>query len=251
MHEKQGKEIPEQNNSPQWWSHVWLIATPWTVTCQAPLSVGFSSQEYWNGLPFPSPGNFPDWGIKPRPPALQIDSLTNEPVEIEVSKIINLQLYFYFRVIFSTYFLTVFSTKGLLMSFHVEANSVTSKHILIIHFTSSFFILLLISFTSPTNISHGLISNIATQLKTFFCSPGHMNNLGFPRGSGAMQETWVQSWVGKIPCRRAWQPTPASLPGQFHGQRSLAGYSPWGHKESDTTEQLSTARGRHGTCLKT
>ena len=41
-------------------SHVQLFATPWTVTCQAPLSVGFSSQEYWNGLPFPSPGNFPD-----------------------------------------------------------------------------------------------------------------------------------------------------------------------------------------------
>ena len=43
-------------------------------------------------------------------------------------------------------------------------------------------------------------------------------------------------WVGKIPWRRAWQPTPVFLPGESHGQRSLAGYSPWGHKESDTTE---------------
>ena len=43
-------------------------------------------------------------------------------------------------------------------------------------------------------------------------------------------------WVRKIPWRRAWQPTPAFLPGQFHGQRSLAGYSPQGHKESDRTE---------------
>ena len=42
--------------------------------------------------------------------------------------------------------------------------------------------------------------------------------------------------VGKSPCRRAWQPTPAFLPGESHGQRSLAGYSPWGHTESDTTE---------------
>ena len=41
-------------------------------------------------------------------------------------------------------------------------------------------------------------------------------------------------WVGKIPWRRAWQPTPAFLPGESHGQRSLAGYSSWGHKESDT-----------------
>ena len=48
-------------------------------------------------------------------------------------------------------------------------------------------------------------------------------------------------WVGKIPWTRAWQPTPVFLPGESHGQRSLAGYSPWGHKESDTTEPLNTA----------
>ena len=46
-------------------------------------------------------------------------------------------------------------------------------------------------------------------------------------------------WVGKIPWRREWQRTPVFLPEEFHGQRSLAGYSPWGHKESDTTEQLT------------
>ena len=43
-------------------------------------------------------------------------------------------------------------------------------------------------------------------------------------------------WVGKIPWRRKWQPTPVFLPGESHGQRSLACYSPWGHKELDTTE---------------
>ena len=55
-----------------------------------------------------------------------------------------------------------------------------------------------------------------------------------------MRETWVQSlpWVGKISWRRKWQPTPVFLPGESHGQRSLAGYSPQGHKESDTAEQL-------------
>ena len=51
-------------------------------------------------------------------------------------------------------------------------------------------------------------------------------------------------WVGKIPWRRAWQPTLVFLPGESHGQRSQAGYSPWGHKELDTTEQVST----HITC---
>ena len=45
-------------------------------------------------------------------------------------------------------------------------------------------------------------------------------------------------WVGKVPWRRAWQPTPVFLPGESHGQRSLVGYNPQGHKESDTTEQL-------------
>ena len=51
-------------------SRVRFFATPWTVAYQAPLSVGFSRQEYWSGLPFPSPGDLPDTGIKPGPPAL-------------------------------------------------------------------------------------------------------------------------------------------------------------------------------------
>ena len=46
------------------------------------------------------------------------------------------------------------------------------------------------------------------------------------------------AWVGKIPWRRKWQPTPVFLPGKSRGWRSLAGYSPWGHKESEITEQL-------------
>ena len=48
----------------------------------------------------------------------------------------------------------------------------------------------------------------------------------------------LDPWVGKILWRRKWQPTPVLLPGKSHGQRSLVGYSPWGRKESDTTEQL-------------
>ena len=46
-------------------SHVWLFASPWTVACQAPLSMGFSRQEYWSGLPFPSSRTLPDPGIEP------------------------------------------------------------------------------------------------------------------------------------------------------------------------------------------
>ena len=54
------------------------LATPWTVACQAPLSMGFSRQEYWTGLPFPSPGDLPDPEIEPGSPALQADSLPYE-----------------------------------------------------------------------------------------------------------------------------------------------------------------------------
>ena len=60
-------------------SRVRLFATPWTVAYQAPLSMGFSRQEPWSGLPFPSPGNLPDLGIKPGSPALQADALPSEP----------------------------------------------------------------------------------------------------------------------------------------------------------------------------
>ena len=51
-------------------SHAWLHMTLWTVPCQTPLSMGFPRQEYWSGLPFPSPGDLPDPGIEPLSPAL-------------------------------------------------------------------------------------------------------------------------------------------------------------------------------------
>ena len=54
-------------------------ATPWTVACQAPLSMGFSRQEYWSGLPCPPPAGLPNPGIEYRSPALQADSLPTEP----------------------------------------------------------------------------------------------------------------------------------------------------------------------------
>ena len=60
-------------------SRVRLFATLWTVAHQALPSMGFSSQEYWSGLPFPSPGDIPDPGIEPGSPALQADALTSEP----------------------------------------------------------------------------------------------------------------------------------------------------------------------------
>ena len=61
---------------------VWVFAIPWTVAHQAPLSMGFSGQEYWSGLPFPSPGDFPNPGFEPRSPTLQAESLPSEPLTL-------------------------------------------------------------------------------------------------------------------------------------------------------------------------
>ena len=60
-------------------SRVRLFATLWTVAYQAPPSMKFSRQEYWSGLPFPSPGDLPDPGTEPGSPALEADTLTSEP----------------------------------------------------------------------------------------------------------------------------------------------------------------------------
>ena len=66
-------------------SRVRLFATPWTVAYQAPPSMEFSRQEYWSGLPFPSPGDLPGPGIEPRSPALQADALPSEPPGTETN----------------------------------------------------------------------------------------------------------------------------------------------------------------------
>ena len=60
-------------------SRVRLFATLWTVAHQAPPPMGFSKQEYWSGLPFPSAWDLPNPGIEPRSPTLQADTLTSEP----------------------------------------------------------------------------------------------------------------------------------------------------------------------------
>ena len=76
--------------------------------------------------------------------------------------------------------------------------------------------------------------------------------LRYPVVSASLLAQMVKNWPainvgdlglipgsGRSPWRREWQPTPVFLPGEFHGQRSLASYSPWGHRESDTTERLT------------
>ena len=83
------------------------------------------------------------------------------------------------------------------------------------------------------------ISKTTRIMKTIIIVIDHMvknshANAGDTGGVGS-----ILAWVGKIPWRKKWQPTPVFLPGQFHGQRSLVGCSPWGHRESDLTEHTA------------
>ena len=82
----------------------------------------------------------------------------------------------------------------------------------------------------------------------FHLSDGSWYSVGLPGGTSGKEFSYqcrrcqrhgFDSWVGKIPWRRKWHPTPVFLPGESHGQRSLADCCPWGHRESDTTEHLS------------
>ena len=75
-------------SSVQLLSCVRLFATSRTVARQAPLSMGFPRQEYWNGLPFPSPGDLPNPGIGPRSPAVQVDSLPTVTREAQRQRIV-------------------------------------------------------------------------------------------------------------------------------------------------------------------
>ena len=146
-------------------SHIWLFATPWTVACQAPLSMGFSRQEYWSGLPSTSPGDLPNSVIKPASPALAGGFFTTEP-------------------------------PGKL------------------HPT-----------VKPDPFSLGRIYTQASLMAQM------VKNLP------AKQETRIRSLLLEDPLEESMANIPVFLPGESHGQRSLAGYSPWGCKESDMTEQ--------------
>ena len=76
---KQIKSVTPKGSEVKSVSHVQLFVTPWAVAYKAPLSMGFSRQEYWSGLPFLSPEDLPDSGIEPGSPTLQAEALASEP----------------------------------------------------------------------------------------------------------------------------------------------------------------------------
>ena len=164
--------------------------TPWTVARHVPLSMGFPRQEYWSGLPFPSAGDLPNPRIEPESLALA-------------------GRFFTIREALKCHWPTpyqeeVFPFQGAHLPYNLQGRIGQKSH---------------------PKANHTVILFIKAEAKCDQCLAAQtVKNLP------AMQETWVQSLVGKIPCRRNWLPTPVFLPREFHGQRSLAGYSPWGHR---------------------
>ena len=180
------------------------LATPWTVACQAPLSRGFSKQEYWSGLLFPSPGDLPHPGIKPGSPALQEVSLLSESPgkPIYISSIL-----FRLRLWVAILCLVAQSCP----TFCDPMNG-----------------------SPPGSFVQGDSPGKNTGVGCHAFLQGIFPTQGLEPRSPLLQ---VDSLPAELP-GKSLQPTPGFLPGEFHRQSSLVGYSPWGHKESDTTEWL-------------
>jgi len=161
--------------------------------------MGFSRQEYWSGVPLPS--------------SIVTNSQTHGPSHL-------------------------FPWYG------------TSVPALLHYPTSGPFHLLFFSprmeCSSPLNLRDSPHSNLYSFPMAAVTNYYKLSGLKGFRGDSDGKECTYQwrrlrfdPWVRKIPCSRKWQPTPVFFPGKFHGQRNLAGYRPWGHKELDMTEQLS------------
>ena len=183
-------------------SRVWLFKTPWTVACQAPLSMRFSRQEYWSGLPFPSPGDLPNPGIEPGSSALQADSLLAEPWEKSPIKKAECQ--------------------------RIDAFELWSwRRLLRVHWTARRSYQSILKEISPEYSLAGLMLRLKLQ---YF---GHLM-----QSTDSLEKTedgmvgW-HHWLDGHGFEEA--------PGVGDGQGSLACCSPWGYKELDMTERLNWA----------
>ena len=164
----------------------------------------FSRQEYWSGLPCPLPGNLWDSGIQPESPASPVLQVDSLPTE----------------------------PPGKLRFLVTGFNLLTKAIVIYVpkRYMSIIFIDCNVFAWYEDNTGLGA-SQVGTSCKESTCQ------------CRRHKRHRLQPWVGKIPWRRAWQPTPVFLPLEFHGQRSLAGYNSWGHKEPDRIEWPSMNTG--------
>ena len=201
-------------------SCVRLFATPWTIAHQVPLSMEFSRQESWSGLPFPTPGDLPHPGTKPTSPASAVLAgrffTTGTTGEVSNSSV-------------------QFSSVAHLCPTLCDPMNLSTPGLPVHH--------QLLEFTQTHEVSIGAANRqISLQRASLLTQ--------MVKNSPAMRGPGLHPWVGKISWRREWLPTPIFLPGEFQGQRRLVGYSPWGHKMWDMTEQLSLFFAKKLTFLK-
>jgi len=194
-------------------SHVWLFVIPWTVPHQATLSMGFSRQEYWSGLPFPSPWDFPDPRMEPT--SLMSLALTGKFFTTRATENMGVSSITQLRPA------KPLTSMGNL-SCHQEKRKKKSMDYCTKLAWKSYRICL--SLGSPGGTTRKEFACQCTRHKRYQFNP----------------------WIGMIPLRRAWQPTSVFLSKKFHGQRNLVGYSLWARKSQIWLKRLSTHDCHHG-----
>ena len=209
-------------------SRVQLFVTPWTVAHHASLSMGFFRQEYWSGLPFPSPEDLPNPGIEPRFPALEAKCFT-----IWAS-----------REVFTPFQVAPKQSLASLGPIYVILNVLGSLG----GFIKTQFVHLIfwISVSLGMSWSQGtcLFKRFPDNAYNHILRTIHVDS-GLSRWFNGKDPAWrgcgFDPWVGKIPWRSKWLSIPIFLPGKSHGQRTLAGYNRWSHRrvghERETTKQ--------------
>ena len=225
---------------------------------QAPPSLGFSRQEYWSGVPLRFSLQFSSvqwlsrvqlfvtpW-IAAHQASLSITNSRSSPKLMSIESVMPSS-----HLILCNPLLLlppippsirVFSNESTLCvrwpkywSFSLSISS-SNEYSELICFRTNWFDFLVVQGTLKSLLQH-----YSLKASILWCSaflPPYMTTgktIALTRQCG---RPGFEPWVGKIPWRRKWQPTPVLLPGKSHGQRSLVGYSLWGHKESDTTERL-------------
>ena len=211
--------------------------------------MGFSRQEDWRRLPCPSAGHFPDAGVGPGPPAQQADSLPSELPGKRVS--VNPQCWRTAGPVLDKWWgpaqlVSVFSLLSLgVRSWGAPAHTrepqpESLKAIQLLLMDS----LLLPFMSNELWLLLGFRWDPSSPIASFFdhsvCFIHHLWHWSVFPGSSISKESACQCrrhrrhgfdpWVGKVPWRKKWQPTAVFLPGKSHGQKSLVGYSPWGHE---------------------
>ena len=190
--------------------------------------MGFPRQEYWRGLPFLPPRDLPDPGVEPASPvspALAGRFFTTVPPRKSYSFICGMDTW-------------VSSTFWLLCEWCCYEHGCTNTCLNSCFQCSWVYTLngILRLFSRCVFLKYRNTIDFCV-LKINYC-------LNFPGGSDGKSvclqygRPGFNPWAGKILWRRKWQPTPVFLPGESHGRRSVVDYSPWGRKESDTTERL-------------